>query len=136
MSIYSGSRRGWKDLNDVVQPIPRRSSQATAPGTSSALHDVNDWTAVRKARPAEHLLPLTEKWFDGFPPDRAPCALASQYPRVCNMIAVLWNDHRGAPELFEDLLTDRRGGRAGFPPAVRRDLHGVQEFWYSGALKL
>ena len=72
---------------------------------------------MRKARPAEHLLPLTEKWFDGFPPDRAPCALASQYPRVCNMIAVLWNDHRGAPELFEDLLTDRRGGRAGFPPA-------------------
>lgn len=134
MSIYSGSRRGWKDLNDVVQPIAKRMQPAAA--NTSALHDVNDWSAVRKARPAEHLLPLTEKWFDGFPPDRAPCALASQYPRVCNMIAVQWNDHRGAPQLFEDLLTDRRGGRAGFPPAVRRDLHAVQEYWYSGALKL
>jgi hypothetical protein len=52
------------------------------------------------------------------------------------MIAVQWNDHRGAPGLFEDLLTDRRGGRAGFPPAVRRDLLSVQEFWYSGQLTL
>ncbi|HKP66034.1 MAG TPA: hypothetical protein VJX31_05370 [Casimicrobiaceae bacterium] len=136
MSIYSGSRRGWKDLNDVVQPIGRRDQQAPAANHATALRDVNDWTALRKARPAEHLLPLTEKWFDGFPSDRAPCALASQYPRVCNMIAVLWNDHRGAPELFEDLLTDKRGGRAGFPPAVRRDLHAVQEYWYTGALKL
>ena len=136
MSIYSGSRRGWKDLNDVVQPVPRRPQGAVAAASSSALKDANDWTSVRKARPADHLLPLTEKWFDGFPPDRAPCALASQYPRVCNMIAVLWNDHRSAPELFEDLLTDRRGGRAGFPPAVRRDLHAVQEYWYTGALKI
>jgi hypothetical protein len=135
MSIYSGSRRGWKDLNDVVQTIPRR-AQPNAANASTHLQDSTDWTGVRKARPADHLLPLTEKWFDGFPPDRAPCALASQYPRVCNMIAVQWNDHRGAPELFEDLLTDRRGGRAGFPPAVRRDLHAVQEYWYSGALKL
>lgn len=136
MSIYSGSRRGWKDLNDVVQPIGRRDQQSPAVDHATALRDVNDWTPLRKARPAEHLLPLTEKWFDGFPADRAPCALASQYPRVCNMIAVLWNDHRGAPELFEDLLTDKRGGRAGFPPAVRRDLHAVQEYWYTGALKL
>jgi hypothetical protein len=135
MSIYSGSKRGWKDLNDVVQAIPQR-AQPTPAVASTRLQDSNDWTPVRKARPAEYLLPLTEKWFDGFPPDRAPCALASQYPRVCNMIAVQWNDHHGAPELFQDLLNDRRGGRAGFPPAVRRDLHAVQEFWYTGALKL
>jgi hypothetical protein len=135
MSIYSGSKRGWKDLNDVVQTLPQR-GHSSAVDPSARLQDSTDWTGVRKARPAEYLLPLTEKWFDGFPPDRAPCALASQYPRVCNMIAVQWNDRRGAPDLFEELLTDRRGGRAGFPPAVRRDLHAVQEFWYSGALTL
>ena len=133
MSIYTGSTRGnWKDLNDVVQTVPR-AQPATQPRPESAN---TDWTSVRKARPADYLLPLTEKWFDAFPPERAPCALASQYPRICNLIAVHWNDLRGAPELFEDLLTDRRGGRAGFPPAVRRDLVGVQEHWYSGQLKL
>lgn len=135
MSIYSGSRRGWKDFTDVVQAIPARATPSRG-APSSALVDTTDWSSVRRARPAEHLLPLTEKWFDKFPSDRAPCALASQYPRVCNMIAVQWNDHRGAPELFEDLMTDRRGGRAGFPPAVRRDLQSVQEFWYSGQIAL
>lgn len=133
MSIYTGSTRGsWKDLNDVVQTVPRAQPVTQARPESSN----TDWTSVRKARPADYLLPLTEKWFDAFPSDRAPCALASQYPRICNLIAVHWNDLRGAPELFEDLLTDRRGGRAGFPPAVRRDLVSVQEHWYSGQLKL
>lgn len=134
MSIYSGSRGGWKDMNDVVQAVPRQHADNVAP--QSKREPSTDWTSVRKARPAEHMLPLTEKWFDGFPTARAPCALASQYPRICNLIAVQWNDHRGAPELFEELLTDRRGGRAGFPPAVRRDLVNVQEVWYSGQLKL
>jgi hypothetical protein len=131
MSIYTRGRGGWKEMNDVVQAVPR----AHAAVAAETRPDTTDWTSVRKARPAEHLLPLTEKWFDAFPPDKAPCALASQYPRICNLIAVHWNDHRGAPELFEDLLTDRRGGRAGFPPAVRRDLIAVQETWYSGLVK-
>ena len=50
MSIYSGSRRGWKDLNDVVQPVAKRLQPAAA--NTSALHDVNARSAVRKARPA------------------------------------------------------------------------------------
>ena len=133
MSIYSRNRGGWKDHNDVVQAIPRP-PQVIAPIPKAELE--NDWSSVRKARPAEYLLPVTEKWFDAFPADKAPCALASQYPRICNLIAVHWNDMRGAPELFEDLLTDRRGGRAGFPPAVRRDLITVQEQWYSGQIRL
>lgn len=132
MSIYGG-RRGWNDLNDVVQPIvhPR---QADAP--ASALKSAADWSSVRKARPADYLLPQSEKWFDALPPEVSPCALASQFPRIVNMIVAQWNDHRNAPGLFEELLGDRRGGRAGFPPAVRRDLLNVQEFWYSGKLEL
>jgi hypothetical protein len=133
-SIYGGSRRGWNDLNDVVQPLARSHASDTAP--AHVLESATDWSKIRKARPADYLLPLTEKWFDAFPPTKAPCALASQYPRICNLIAVQWDDHRGAPELFEELLSDRRGGRAGFPPAVRRDLLNLQEYWYSGQLKL
>ena len=136
MSIYTRNRGGWKDQNDVVQTLRHAGPAAAAAASAAPRADTDrDWSSVRKARPAEYLLPLTEKWFDAFPADRAPCALASQYPRICNLIAVHWNDLRGAPELFEDLLTDRRGGRAGFPPAVRRDLISVQEQWYSGEIK-
>jgi hypothetical protein len=132
MSIYSTNRGGWRELNDVVQSVPPRPQSA---GAAQPNPDTTDWTSVRKARPAEYLLPLTEKWFDAFPADQAPCALTSQYPRVANLIAVQWRDHRGAPELFDDLLTDKRGGRAGFPPAVRRDLLMLQEYWYRGHLR-
>jgi hypothetical protein len=131
MSIY-GARRGWSDLNDVVQPIARA---RPAEATSGQTPQTSDWSSVRKAQPANHLLPQSEKWFDSLPPEVAPCALASAFPRIVNMIVAHWHDHRGAPALFEELLGDRRGGRAGFPPAVRRDLLRLQEFWYSGSLQ-
>ena len=131
MSIYGG-RRGWNDLNDVVQPIAR--PRAVDP-PASASDSTTEWSAVRKAKPADYLLPQSEKWFDALPPSIAPCALASQFPRIVNMIVAQWNDHRNAPGLFEELLGDRRGGRAGFPPMVRRDLLNLQEFWYSGKLE-
>lgn len=130
-SIYGGSRGGWRDMNDVVQPVTHLRKEAAQPRP-----DATDWSGVRKAKPADYLLPQSEKWFDALPPDVAPCALASQFPRIVNLIVAQWNDHRGAPDLFEELLGDRRGGRAGFPPAVRRDLLKIQEYWYSGALKL
>lgn len=132
MSIYGG-RRGWNDLNDVVQPITR---PRLADPPQKSLQSETDWTKVRKAKPADYLLPQSEKWFDALPTEMAPCALASQFPRIVNMIVLHWNDHRSAPGLFEELLGDRRGGRAGFPPAVRRDLLNLQEFWYSGKLEL
>jgi hypothetical protein len=128
MSIY-GRRTGWTDLDDVVQPARRRAAEQTA----TALPDSRtDWTSVRKAQPANYLFPQSEKWFDALPPEVAPFALASAYPRIVNLIVAQWNDTRGVPELFEELLADRRGGRAGFPPAVQRDLVNLQEYWYSG----
>ena len=132
MSI-SGGRRGWSDLNDVVQPITR---PRTVDGSGSALKSSIDWSSVRKAKPADYLLPQSEKWSDGLPPQIAPCALATHFPRIVNVIVAQWNDHVNAPGVFEELLGDRRGGRAGFPPAVRRDLLVLQEFWYRGRVDL
>ena len=128
MSIY-GRRTGWNDLNDVVQPIAR---QRPADAAKPTRVDTTDWSSMRKAQPANYLFPHTEKWFDALPTEVAPCALASAYPRIVNLIVAQWKDHRAAPDLFEELLGDRRGGRAGFPPAVRRDLLKLQEYWYSG----
>ena len=133
MSIY-GRRQGWNDLNDVVQPASPQ--LALSPVSPSALTSTTDWSSVRNAKPADYLLPQSEKWFDALPQQVAPCALASQFPRIVNLIVAQWDDHRGAPQLFEDLLGDRRGGRAGFPPAVRRDLLRLQEFWYSGSVQV
>jgi len=109
---------------NVAQPVARPPASIT------------DWSRMRKAQPADYLLAQSDKWFDALPPEVAPCALATHFPRIVNLIVSHWDDPRGAPKLFEELLEDRRGGRAGFPPAVRRDLLRLREFWYGGSLKL
>ena len=132
MSIYGG-RRSWSDLNDVVQPVVKARTAEVA--TRIADSDAR-WASVRKAQPADYLLPQSEKWFDSLPPGVAPCALATHYPRIVNSIVAQWKDHLSAPDVFADLLGDRRGGRAGFPPAVRRDIENLQDYWYSGRVEL
>jgi hypothetical protein len=91
-----------------------------------------DWSKHRKAKPARRLLPASEKWLDALPIDVFPAALAAQYPRIVNYIAVQWNDLRWCPAYFEELLVDRRGGRQGFPADVTRDLHKLHDFWHGG----
>ncbi|HSQ79870.1 MAG TPA: hypothetical protein VLU54_01820 [Casimicrobiaceae bacterium] len=130
VSMYSGKKR-WSDMYDVVQPIARPTGGAEAPAKNSA--STTDWSSMRKAQPADYLLPQSDKWFGALPPEVSPHSLAMRFPRIVNLIASLWDDRHGAPKLFEDLLVDRRGGRAGFPPAVRHDLLRLREFWYSSS---
>ena len=91
---------------------------------------------MRKAAPADFPLPLSERWFKALPSDRAPRALLRSYPRIVNLIAAQWNEDRGPQYLLEDLLTDRRGGRKGFPAPARDDLLRLREYWYSGTPRL
>lgn len=136
MSIY-GSRRRWKDFHDLHHRIP----SGTVPGAGGqAPEEVDevrvdrgaDWAHQRKAKPADFILPSTRAWLSTLPAEIMPVALATHYPRIVNTIAMHWSDKRGCPELFDELLSDRRGGRAGFPAASARDLLNLQEYWYNG----
>ena len=93
---------------------------------------VQDWSKHRKAKPARRMLPVGQKWLDALPTDIFPAALAAQYPRIVNYIAVQWNDLSWCPAYLDELLVDRRGGRQGFPADVLRDLQKLQEFWHGG----
>ncbi|MGH7248906.1 MAG: hypothetical protein ACREH9_12450, partial [Pseudomonadota bacterium] len=129
MSIYGG-RKSWKDFSDAApKAVNARAPDTTSPDADPAQ---DEWSAVRKATPANYLLPATRKWYDTLPADVAPMALAVRFPRIANLVAAQWTDRRTCPLLFEDLLGDRRGGRDGFAPDVRRDLLRLQECWYGG----
>ena len=78
----------------------------------------------------ENLLPSSENWIDLLPPEMFPGALATHYPRVVNIIARLWNDRARCSAYFDELFIDRRGGRQGFPGAVKRDLLKLRHHWY------
>jgi hypothetical protein len=127
MSIYR--RPGWVYGHNVDPARGNAAAPVNAPSRGSSASS-QDWSKRRRARPVEHLLPSTENWMDLLPPAVFPGALASQYPRIVNLIALLWNDRKGCREYFDELLVDRRGGRQEFPDAVKRDLLKLLDYWY------
>jgi hypothetical protein len=67
-------------------------------------------------------------WLRRLPARRRPLRLCENFPRVANRIAWCWHDVALSEQVIDDLLTDRRGGRSGFPPAVVRELQRLREF--------
>lgn len=70
----------------------------------------------------------TRRWLRELPARRRPQRLCELYPRVANRIAWCWHDAALAAHALDDLLTDRRGGRRGFPPMIVRELLRLREF--------
>jgi hypothetical protein len=130
MSIY-GRRKGLMDYESVHQaPAPQNALSGTR-SPSRGLDSAQDWSQVRRAKPVETLLPMSERWLSSLPPDIRPLALTAQFPRIVNLIALQWNDRRRCPQYFEELSVDRRGGRQGFPAGVKVELSALLDYWYS-----
>jgi hypothetical protein len=88
------------------------------------------WAPLRRApREADHALTGTARqWLRRLPARRRPLRLCEEYPRVANRIAWCWHDAALAEQALDDLLTDRRGGRRGFPPPIVRELLRLRDF--------
>ena len=61
-------------------------------------------------------------WILNLDPDARPIHLADGIPRLANALAERWNQPDVAGAFVSDLLIDRRGGRKGFPPEIKREL--------------
>ena len=83
---------------------------------------------MRKARPAETLLPVATRWLATLPFDCYPLALAKKFPRIANALATFWTRPDALTSYLGELLVDRRGGRKGFPLDVLDELD-PKEFW-------
>ena len=89
-----------------------------------------DWHRVRRPELARDsaLTGTTRRWLQRLPARRRPYRLCTAYPRVANRVAWMWPDEILTSRLLDELLVDRRGGRAGFPRWVTRELRRLQEF--------
>lgn len=87
------------------------------------------WVPARRApRHSDQALTGTARvWLRRLPAGRRPMRLCAAFPRVANRIAWCWHDAGLLEQVFEDLLTDHRGGRRGFPQPVVRELHRLRE---------
>lgn len=140
MSIYQSVRNHGYFDDEVTQPVVRRGAQqalrpAAAAGAALPKTAV-DYTMMRRAKPAEYMLPMSIEWLKRLPENVRPMALARQYPRIANMLAVDWSRPRECRAYLADLLVDHRGNRKGFPPEVSRDLKALRDYYVKLHLEL
>jgi len=124
MSIYRTIKRVPPD---DVNYFERRRPAAN----DSIRREDSDWLSRRKARPYELLLATTAAWCALLPPVLQPNTLCARFPRIANTLAAGWGDRDGTMRYLDDLLTDRRGGRKGFPADVLEELHSLKAFFES-----
>ena len=91
---------------------------------------VANWESKRKAASAESLRTATIQWILKLPPHVQPRHLQVKYPRVANRIAALWQESTGCESYLDDLLTDKRGGRKGFPLNVAQEVASIRDYYF------
>ena len=125
MSIYR-SRETRSTHNEVTERVIR----TRTPMRGSVPPD-RDWTSMRKAAPADYLLPKSVQWVTSLPYAVRPFALANKYPRIANMLAIDWSRPTACRAYFVSLLVDSRGDRQGFPADVEGDLRRLCDYYLS-----
>ncbi len=58
-----------------------------------------------------------------------PKELSAAFPRIVNRMAKLWKMPREMDRCFEDLLTDTRGKRQGFPLNLLMELSTLKDYY-------
>ena len=122
MSIYRKFKSSSRD-NLHYFPTQRVASRELTSRSDSK------WLARRKANPCEELLTTTARWYANLPSAVQPGLLRARFPRITNALAAGWHDRDTTLRYFDDLLSDRRGGRKGFPADVLEELHRLRSFY-------
>jgi hypothetical protein len=84
----------------------------------------------RAPQPAESMRTATIQWILKLPAHLQPRHLQVKYPRIANRLATLWAEPERCEPYFEDLLTDKRGGRKGFPLAVAQEIASLRDHYF------
>ncbi|HTS21171.1 MAG TPA: hypothetical protein VMN79_05100 [Casimicrobiaceae bacterium] len=124
MSIY---RKVNRAPADEVHHFESRRQTSSEPSTA----DRGEWLQKRRATPYDQLLASTAAWSSSLPVAARPAQVCARYPRIANALASGWRDVDATLEYFDQLLTDRRGGRKGFPASVLEELHLLKTFYES-----
>jgi hypothetical protein len=115
-------------LNPYTDIAPGAAADPTFAGSSDT---TTGWHAVRRVFLQD--TPLHErsfKWLATLPIKVRPMATARRYPRIVNRICDLWAHCEYTRLYLQSLTNDRRGGRRGFPAAIRQELEALQRYYF------
>lgn len=89
-----------------------------------------NWTPSRlPTHNADDLAAATFKWLATLPKEARPNALALKFPRIANRLAEIWKRPLQCERYMDDLITDGRGDRQGFPTDVVADLAALKKYF-------
>ena len=72
----------------------------------------------------------TIQWIIKLPTHVQPRYLQVKYPRIANQLASMWAEPARCEPYLDELMTDKRGGRKGFPIAVAQELASLRDFYF------
>jgi len=72
---------------------------------------------------------IAKAWLETLAEPDRPKELVRRFPRIVNRIARLWKIPLQMDRCFDDLLTDNRGNRQGFPLPVLSELASLKDYY-------
>ena len=108
----------------------RKALEETGPAAYSVPKKPENWVEKRTDTPNEALCDEANAWMAGLPDSVRPRQLALRYARLVNRLAKLWSDAVKCERLLDDLMTDTRGGRKGFPLHIATELATLRDHYY------
>lgn len=129
MSIYRDHRRRPYGL-PVVDPLkPSQGAESPREPAPTAPPCAAAEARLRRQAPNDIPLGATFKWIAKLPPSVQPIALLRRFPRIANALAGAWNDRDAFRAHMYALLSDRRGGRKGFPTEILGELLALRLYY-------
>ena len=111
----------FEDARHVLDNLP--------PGVAEAKHlQPGYWEHQRRKSVATDraLTGAAMDWVINLPAALRPHGTCEHFPRVVNAIAAAWADPTYSLQVLDHMINDYRGGRRGFPDAVKRELDALQ----------
>lgn len=121
---------GSLEFEKVSLTDARKALDETGPAAYAVRRPSENWEEKRTATPTEALSDEANAWLAELPESVRPRQLALRYGRLANRIAQLWNDSVKCERFLSDLMTDRRGGRKGFPLAIASELATLHDHYF------
>ena len=112
------------------QAVPGSETDSIAEGPRGGGTD----SAYVRAFPAKNAYRVTVDrapmlaWLQTVPLAVRPTALSGIYPRIVKKIMCLWTQPQALQDYMDEMTTDRRGGRLGFPPKVADEIERLASY--------
>jgi hypothetical protein len=121
---------GSLEFEKVSLADARKALDETGPAAYAVQKQPEKWEDKRTPALSEPLGDATAAWLTELPEAVRPRQLALRYARLANRLCDVWKDAAKCERLLDDLMTDQRGGRKGFPLQVASELATLRDYYF------